>query len=89
MNGPYSLEFRPAAARILRELPRDAAKRIGAELEALRDDPRPHGVTALQANTDLLRIRVGDYRVVYRVDDHELVVVVVHLGHRRDVYRTL
>jgi mRNA interferase RelE/StbE len=85
----YELRFRPAAAKILRKLPRDVAKRIKTATEALQDDPRPTGATALQGQQGLLRVRVGDYRVVYDVNDDELVVLVIHLGHRREVYRTI
>lgn len=56
-------------------------------IAALADDPRPHGCEKLSA-LERYRIRVGDYRIVYAVEDAELVVWVVRIGHRRDVYRT-
>jgi len=67
----------------------DAAtgKALNTAIEALCDNPRPAGVKALTGSADLLRIRVGDWRVIYRVADHRLVVVVVEVGHRREVYR--
>lgn len=89
MNRRYELRFRPAAAKVLRRLPHEAAKRIKTAVEDLQNDPRPHGVTTLQGQPGLLRIRVGDYRVVYSVDDGRLPVRVLHLGHRREVYRGL
>ena len=89
MSQRYDLQFRPAAAKTLRKLPRDVAKRIKETTEALRDDPRPRGVTALQGQNALLRVRVADYRIVYRIDDGALIVLVIHIGHRRDVYRGL
>ncbi|MEV0153962.1 type II toxin-antitoxin system RelE/ParE family toxin [Micromonospora sp. NPDC050686] len=52
-------------------------------------EPRPAGVKALAGHPGLLRIRVGDYRIIYTVRDHELIVLVVHLGHRGDVYDAL
>ena len=58
-----------------------------AATEALRDDPRPAGVKALVNSPGLLRIRVGDWRVIYRVEEARVVVVVVEVGHRREVYR--
>lgn len=58
-------------------------------LEALALDPRPHGVKKLAGFNDVWRLRAGDYRVIYRVSDEELVVTVVRAGHRREVYRRL
>jgi mRNA interferase RelE/StbE len=83
----YALQFRPAALRQLRKLPRDALQRIRAATEALRDEPRPEGATKLAGAHDLWRIRVGNYRVVYAIDDDVLVVTVVRAAHRREVYR--
>ena len=89
MTGPaarYGLAFRPAALRALRKLDRQVAGRIKADTDALRDDPRPPGAKMLTGSHGLWRIRVGDYRVVYTVDDQRRVVRVVAAGHRRDVY---
>jgi mRNA interferase RelE/StbE len=83
----YALEFRPAALRQLRKLPKDAVLRIRTATEALCDNPRPEGVAKLAGTDDLWRIRVGDFRVVYTVADEVLVVTVVRVGHRREVYR--
>lgn len=83
----YALRFQPSAARALRKLPRDVAARIKAATEALRENPRPQGVKALAGEHGFLRIRVGDYRIVYRVHDAELLVLVVRVAHRSSVYR--
>ena len=85
----YRLEFSPAAARQLRKLDRPTAVRIRSATEALRDQPRPPGVTALQGRRGYLRIRVGDYRIIYSVDDDRLIVLVAALGHRREIYHDL
>ena len=85
----YALQCRPAATRQLRKLPKDALRRLRAATEALRDQPRPDGAVRLAATDDLWRIRVGDYRVIYTIDDDALVVTVVRVGHRREVYRDL
>lgn len=82
----YSVEFTPAAVRRLRKVPADAALRIRRAVDQLRDDPRPHGAKALTGRSGQLRIRCGDYRIIYTVTDARLVVLVVDLGHRRDVY---
>jgi mRNA interferase RelE/StbE len=83
----YAVQVRPAALRQLRKLPRDALRRIQAATEALRDEPRPEGAAKLAGARDLWRIRVGDFRVVYVIADDVLVVTVVRIGHRREVYR--
>ena len=87
MTGPrYSLEFRPAALRQLRKLDKQVARRIKAATEDLRKDPRPHGVTQLTDRHGWLRIRVGDYRIIYEVRDSELLVLIIQVGHRGHVY---
>jgi mRNA interferase RelE/StbE len=83
----YALQFRPAALRQLRKFPKDALRRIQTATEGLRDEPRPEGASKLAGTHDLWRIRVGDYRVVYTIADDVLVVTVVRVGHRREVYR--
>ena len=87
MTGPlYELRFRPAALRELRKLDSQVARRIKGATEALRTEPRPPGVKALTGQHGWLRIRVGDYRIVYEVRDSELVVLVTQIGHRSQVY---
>lgn len=82
---PYSIELRPAAVRALRKLDPQVRQRIQGAIGLLAHDPRPPGARALQGR-DGLRVRVGDYRIIYTIDDRVLTVVVVRLGHRRDVY---
>jgi mRNA interferase RelE/StbE len=84
----YALEFAPNALRELRKLDRPIVERIKAATEALRDDPRPAGAKMLTGMHGVLRIRVSnDYRVLYTIDDGRLVVLVVDVGHRRQIYR--
>jgi mRNA interferase RelE/StbE len=82
----YELRFRPAALWQLRKLDTQIARRIKGATEALRVEPRPPGVKALTSQHGWLRIRVGDYRIVYEVRDSELVVLVIQIGHRSEVY---
>ena len=79
----------PAAQGAVRRLDRPVQRRLLDALDLLGADPRPNGAKTLQGGGALLRIRVGDYRVVYAVQDDELVVLVLTLGHRREVYRKL
>lgn len=82
----YAIEVRPAALRALKAIDRQDQPRIHGAIALLAADPRPPGARALRGR-DALRIRVGDYRIIYTVQDDRLLVVVVTLGHRRDVAR--
>ena len=81
----YRIELRPAAIRALRKLDPQVRHRIQGAIALLAHDPRPPGARALQGRPGL-RVRVGDYRILYTVQDDVLLIVVVRLGHRRDVY---
>lgn len=83
----YSIVLTPAAIRDLKSLPRDVQKRIGKKIDSLADNPRPAGAVAIKGGKGLLRLRVGFYRIIYQVEDNRLVVLVIRVGHRREVYR--
>lgn len=83
----YRIEFAPAAARQLRKLDPQARRRIQAAVELLANDPRPAGAKKLVGGEGEWRVRTGDYRVVYEIQDDALVVLVLAVAHRRDVYR--
>lgn len=83
------LEIRVSATaeRQLRAVPRADQPRLIEAIKALASDPRPRGCRKLQGYDDIFRIRVGIYRVLYTVQARQLVVIVLKIGHRRDVYR--
>jgi mRNA interferase RelE/StbE len=81
-GGPRALK-----ARYLRKIHRPDQERIREKIDALANDPRPPGVTALHGQP-YLRLRVGDYRVLYEVQDKVLLVLVIRVAHRREVYRS-
>nr|WP_291839282.1 type II toxin-antitoxin system prevent-host-death family antitoxin [Candidatus Microthrix sp.] len=81
----YRIELRPAAVRALRKADHQGRSRIKAAIALLARDPRPPRATALRGR-DGFRVRVGDYRILYTINDDILLVVVVTLGHRREVY---
>lgn len=85
MSQQYRIELRPAAVRALRKLDPPIARRVQGAIALLAQDPRPPSVRALKGRPGL-RVRVGDYRIIYTVHDDVLLIVVVTLGHRRDVY---
>ena len=71
----------------IERLPDDIRGRIVRRLKSLEEDPRPPGVAKLSGAEDLYRVRAGDWRIVYAVRDRELVVVVIRIDHRPEVYR--
>ncbi|WP_431789673.1 type II toxin-antitoxin system RelE family toxin [Microbacterium paraoxydans] len=82
----YDVQVLPVAARAIRKLPPEARRRIEAAIELLSEDPRPPAARKLTGRPEW-RVRTGDYRVLYRIEDGILTIVVVHAGHRREVYR--
>jgi mRNA interferase RelE/StbE len=83
----YTVRLDTRARKALDRLPGDVHGRVMRKLEALEENPRPFGVEKLAGPEDLYRVRVGDWRIVYAIRDRELVVIVIRIGHRRDVYR--
>ncbi|MDH6239077.1 type II toxin-antitoxin system RelE family toxin [Aurantimicrobium minutum] len=82
----YRIELRPAAVRALGKIDHQDRNRIRGAIALLAENPRPPGARALQGRPGF-RVRVGDYRILYIIDDNVLLVVVVTLGHRRNVYQ--
>ena len=81
----YRIELRPAAVRALKKLDPPIRRRIQGAITLLAEDPRPPASRPLRGRP-AFRVRVGDYRVIYTIADDVLLVVVVTVGHRRDVY---
>lgn len=88
-NSRYRVRFSKTAGKQFSGLDANVRKRISAALILLSNDPRPRNARKVIAPKPLLRVRVGDYRVIYTVRDQELVILVVSLGHRKDVYRDI
>lgn len=82
----YRLTFRKSVAKDLRSIPPNDVSRILKRIEALAEDPRPMGSEKLSGQ-ERFRVRQGVYRIVYEIQDEELVILVVKVGHRREVYR--
>ncbi len=83
----WRVEFARSATKDLRGIDRKWIPRIVAEIADLADDPRPDGCKKLVGSEHTYRIRIGDYRVIYDIQDEILVVLIVRIRHRRDVYR--
>ena len=86
MTGLYSVRIKKSAEKELRGLPKKNLKQIFSRIRALAADPRPVGCEK-SSGGDWYRVRQGDYRVVYVIDDDELLVEIVKIGHRKEVYR--
>ena len=83
----YRIDVAPAAARELRKLDPPARRRIQAAVELLAEAPRPRAAKPLVDSGGAWRVRVGDYRIVYDIEDDRLVILVLRVAHRREVYR--
>ncbi len=86
MTDSYSLVVKKSAERELRALPKADLRRVTRRIHGLEHDPRPPGHEKLSGQ-DHYRVRQGDYRVVYAIDDDRLLITIVKIGHRREVYR--
>ncbi|MFY9674003.1 MAG: type II toxin-antitoxin system RelE/ParE family toxin [Terriglobales bacterium] len=84
---PYAIEFTNSARREFEALDRASQRRIAPRIDALATHPFPSGAKKLQGERGLFRIRAGDYRIVYQVDGKRITVLILKIGHRREVYR--
>ncbi len=82
----YKIFIKPSAAKELKRLPQKDLKRIISKIQSLSQEPRPQGCEKLSAQ-ERYRLRQGNYRIVYSIEDEKLVVYVVKVAHRRDVYK--
>ena len=83
----YEVRFSPHANREFKKLPKGVKEEIDLVIKSLADDPRPYGYRKLHRWEDKYQVRVGDYRVIYEIHDGVLLVLVVSVGDRADIYR--
>jgi mRNA interferase RelE/StbE len=84
----YTVKISRPAEKFLRGLTdKKLYERLREAINALEENPRPANSVKLQGNEELYRVRVGDYRIVYQIQDQQLVVLIVQVGHRREIYR--
>jgi mRNA interferase RelE/StbE len=86
-GSPYAIEYKKSVEKELRKIPSTQLKSVITKIRALAINPRPVGSVRLRGSSDLFRIRHTDYRIIYQLHDEKLVVLVVKIGHRREVYR--
>ncbi|MEW5952182.1 MAG: type II toxin-antitoxin system RelE/ParE family toxin [Bacillota bacterium] len=82
----FEIRFKESVAKDLRHLPNKDVRRILKRIDALRNEPRPTGCEKLSAQ-ERYRVRQGVYRIIYEIKDEELIIIVVKVGHRREVYK--
>ena len=83
----YEVRIAPMARRQYRKLPAEVRQRVAQALTALSAEPRPSGVVKLRGSNNRWRIRIGDYRIIYRIEDEIVLVTILIIAHRREVYR--
>lgn len=82
----YQVFLKPAAQRQLKKLTPDIQRALITLIERLSEEPRPSGCKKLKGRDDQYRVRLGNYRIIYSIEDTSLIVRVIKIGHRRDVY---
>jgi mRNA interferase RelE/StbE len=85
----YQVVLRPAASQALDKLPRNMQPRLIAKVQSLAGNPRPHGVKKLQGQINLYRVKLGNYRIIYAIDDANHIVTVTIIADRKESYREL
>ena len=85
----YAVELKPQAAKFIAAQPKKIQHQLIAHIEALAVNPRPAGSKLLYTQEKLYRIRSGDYRIIYQIQDKKLLVVIIRVGDRKDIYRHL
>ena len=85
----YSVEFRPAVLKSMKRLPKKELRRIKNKIDDLADDLPDPTITKMKGNNTFHRIRTGDFRIIYEIHEDHLVILVVKVGHRKDVYKRL
>jgi mRNA interferase RelE/StbE len=83
----YKIIFKKTAEKNLGKLPGSISERIVLKIKALKENPRQQGVKKLAGSTNLYRIRIGDYRVIYSIFEQVLIIEIIRVGHRKDVYK--
>lgn len=84
----YKIKIKESALKALGKVEKKAKARIWTAISKLAEEPRPLGCVKMAGPDDLWRIRVGEWRIIYQVRDKEMIVLVIRVGHRREVYRS-
>ena len=85
----YRLEFKRSAAKVLKKLPKQDRRRIRDKIDSLAENLPDPSTTKMKGDNPFHRVRVGDYRIIYEIHDNTLLILVLKIGHRKEVYRRL
>lgn len=85
----FKIELTKSAAKELGSFPKAAQKRISKTIDSLSENPPDPAKTKMKGNNPFHRLRVGDYRIIYEIQDDILLILIVKMGHRKDVYKRL
>jgi mRNA interferase RelE/StbE len=85
----FRIEFTKSAAKALAAIPRKGQKRIARKIESLAETPPAPAKTKMKGNNPFHRVRVGDYRIIYEIQNQILLILILKIGHRKEVYRRL
>jgi len=85
----YQIEVKKSAAKALKKIPKADRKRIVDKIDSLAESPPSPDTTKMKGNNPFHKVRVGDYRIVYEIQEDVLLILVVKIGHRKDIYRNL
>jgi len=85
----YKIEVKKSAAKDLKKIPKADRKRIVDKIDSLAENPPLKETTKMKGNNPFHKIRVGDYRIVYEIQEDVLLILIIKIGHRKDIYRNL
>jgi len=86
---PYQIDIVPRAQSQIKQLPDKIRNQVVKRIDGLEQNPRPRSARKLKGTRDFYRLRVRDYRIIYTIRDEQLLVIVIFVGHRREVYKKL
>lgn len=87
MTNKYKIQFNKHYLKDLQKIPNKDREQIRESILSLVNNPRPDGCKKLKGNSSLYRIRCGDYRIIYTIEDQLLLIIIIEIGHRKDIYR--
>lgn len=85
----YSIEYKKSVLKEMIKLPKNIATMINSAISGLKVNPRPHGYIKIKSKENLYRIRSGDYRIIYEIRNKKLIVLIITIGHRKQIYRKI
>lgn len=85
----YKIEVKKSAAKALKKIPKSDRRRIIEKIDSLAENPPDPNITKMQGHNPFHKVRIGDYRIVYEINEGALVILIVKVGHRKDIYRNL